>query len=72
MVYGAPLIYQKPFANRDLGNTLFQLNSFDSNLEESQLSEDKDKNWLHVLLPTNSSHLMKTSLVAFFLDETSC
>lgn len=44
MVCGAPLMRHKPFANRDLGKTLFQLNSFDSNLEESQFSEDEDKN----------------------------
>lgn len=67
MVYRAPLIYQKPFANRDLINTLFQLTSFDSDLEESQLSEDKDENWLHVLLPTNSSHPKGTILGGIFL-----
>lgn len=40
----------KPFANRDLGKTPFQLKSFDSDLEKSQFSEDEDKNQLHVLV----------------------
>lgn len=44
MVYGAPLIYHKPHANRDLRTTPFQLNSFDSDSEDAQLSEVKTKN----------------------------
>lgn len=46
-MYGAPLIYHQPVANRDLRDALFQLNSLDSDLGESPLSEGQDKNQSH-------------------------
>lgn len=51
MVCRAFLMQHKPCTNRDLGKTLFQLNSFDCDLEESQFSEDEDKNHLYMLVP---------------------